>query len=152
MSFNPSILENEEIKFVATYDIRTAFAQFIPNYPGGNAGLIVNIAGLCSFNFLSINFVVTETGLLDGPEFTDDTYSLASYPKDNNKLPKIGSLIWSGIYKERLSRIDNLTTPPSIQQFAVTGADGIYTGVNKVIIDYNNSIRVLFFIGPKVST
>ncbi len=147
MSFNPSISSNEEIKFIGSYDVNSAFIQLTPNYPSGNFGLVTNIAGVCANTFLSGNFLITKTSLFGSPTFADETYSLVSYPKESNDLPKIGSLIWSGVYREKITLEG--TTAPSVQAFVVTGADGIYSDVSRVIIDFNNVVRVLYFIGPK---
>lgn len=147
MVFSPSIGPNEEIKLIGSYDRSIANVQQIPGYPGGNSGQITNIVGLCGPSFISVNFVVTKTGLIGGPTYADETYSLVTYP-ENNLLSKLGSIIFSGTYRESLS--ESGFTAPSVQEFPVTAASGIYSGVNRVIIDYNNIIRVIFFVGPKI--
>ncbi len=146
MVFSPSIGPNEEIKLIGSYDRSIVNVQQISGYPGGNLGQITNIVGLCGPSFMSVNYVVSKTGLIGGPTYADETYSLVSYPEDN-KLPKLGSIIWSGTYRESLS--ESGFTAPSVQEFPVTGASGIYSGVNRVIVDYNNIVRVVYFVGPK---
>jgi hypothetical protein len=146
MSFTPPIGPNEIIKFVATYDRETAFVQKIPGYPETNLGQFLKISGLGGNSFISVNSISSSTGVPGAPSIADETYSIVSY----NSFPipqKLGSLIWSGIYIDQLS-IDG-KTPPSIEEFAVTGASGIFSEVNRVIVDYNNIIRVCYFIGSK---
>lgn len=150
MSFAPIIGPNEEIKFIGSYDrgnTNKFFVQVIPGYPGGNVGQVVDIAGVCTNTFLSVNFVTTKDGLLGSSPYIDENYSLVSYPIGDNKLPKIGSLVWSGTYREELT--PDGKTISSVQEFPVTGASGIYSEVSKVIIDFNNIVRVVYFIGPK---
>ncbi len=148
MSFKPEIGVNEEIKFIGSYDRSKAFVQQIPGYPGGNGGLVTNIAGVCSNTLISNNYVATGTGLIGSAPFADETYSMVSYSKENDLL-KLGTVIWSGTYREEIS--ESGQTAPSIQDFVVTGATGIYSGVSRVIIDFNNIIRVVYFIGPKLA-
>lgn len=150
MSSNPSINANDELLFVGTYDRPRGSTQVIPGYAGGNLGVVANIAGVCTISYLSVNFVATQSGLLGGPPLADETYSLVSYPDDLPRAPKLGSLIWSGTYRERLS--PDGTTAASIQNFVVTGADGIFTGATEVIVDYNNPIRVFYVYGRKPRT
>ena len=147
MSSIPKINSDEEIKFVATYDRAVGSVQIIPGYQGGNLGDILDVAGVCSFSFISINFLSTGPGIPGAPAFADETYSVVSYPNVGKNLPKLGSVIWSGTYREQLSQ--DGTTPPSVQDFAVIGASGIYSDVTRVIVDFNNIIRVVYLIGPK---
>jgi hypothetical protein len=147
MSFNPQIGPNEEIKFIGSYDRKNVFAQQIPGYPGGNAGITVNISGVCSNSFISDNFVETKSGLLDSPIYVDATYSMVSYLKDNNVV-KLGSLIWSGTFIDRSTIFG--VAGPAVEQFVVLGGSGLYSNVNKVITDFNNDVRVIYFIGLKI--
>ena len=148
MSFNPPIGPNEEIKFIGSYDIKTNFTQHIPGYPGGNAGVPTDIAGVCSNTFISDNFVATKSALLGSPSYVNETYSMVSYPKDNNVV-KLGSLIWSGTYIDTINSDGD--SGASVQDFVVLGASGLYSNVNRVIIDFNNDVRVIYFIGPKIA-
>ncbi len=143
MSFTPVIGSDEELKFVATYDRATANVNVIPGFPGGNLGQFLKICGLSNSNFISINFTSSSTGVPGAPSLANETYSVVSY----DKTGKLGSLIWSGLYPELLT--PDGTTPPSIQQFVVIGSSGIFSNINKVIVDYNNLIRVCYFVGPK---
>lgn len=147
MSFNLLISPNEEIKFIGSYDKNIINFQPIAGYPGGNAGIPAKITGLCGPSFISVNVVSTNSGLLGSPNYADETYSMVTYPENKN-LPKLGAVIWSGTYREIL--LGDVITAPSIQEFPVTGSLGIYSDVNRVIIDYNNDVRVIYFIGPKM--
>ena len=146
MVFSPSIGDNEEIKLIGSYDRNISNTQLIPGFPGGNTGQITIIGGLCGPSFISLNFALTNSGLLGSPVYADETYSLVSYP-ENTTIHKLGSIIFSGTYLEQVS--DEDFTPPSVQEFPVTAASGIYSGVSRVIVDYNNIVRVIYFIGPK---
>lgn len=148
MVINTKIEPKEEIKFIGTYDISKPFlTQKIFGFPGLNFGLNTNIAGVCSDTFISVNLVITGTGIPGGPRYSDETYSMVSYPDSKEELPKLGSIIWSGTRRINIS--DSGITPPSVQEYAVTGTSGIYSNINKVIIDYNNVVRIIYFIGPK---
>ncbi len=138
---------NKEIKFVGEYNISQSSFEKIPGFPGGNLGHITNITGVCGNTFISNNFTVTRTGLLGGEVYADETYSMVSYPPGDKDVIKLGSLIWSGTYREKIDGSGR--TAPSIQRFAVTAADGIYSGVTEVVMDFNNIVRVLYFLGPR---
>jgi hypothetical protein len=143
----PTISENEEIKFIGEYDRSNAFIQTIPGFPGGNAGYVTNIAGVCGNTFISNNYTITGTGLLGSDPYADETYSMVSYPYGNKEVNKLGSLIWTGTYREILTETGE--TAPSIQEFVVSGSSGVYSNVTRVIMDFNNIVRILYFIGPK---
>lgn len=145
MSNLPNIGFDEQIKFIGTYSIDLVKINLIPGFPGYNAAVPTKITGLCGETLISINLVKLESPLIGGNTFIDETFSMVSYPKEN-ELPKLGNLIFSGTYREKI--IDNITAP-SIQEFPVTGSSGIYSEVSRVIIDFNNPTRVLYFIGPK---
>lgn len=145
MSNLPKIEASEQINFVGTYSIDLVKINLIPGFSGYNAALPTEITGICGETLISINLVKIESPLIGGSTFIDETFSMVSYPKDN-QLPKLGNLIWSGTYREKI--IDNITAP-SIQDFPVTGSSGIYSKISRVIVDYNNPTRVLYFIGPK---
>ncbi len=137
---------NEEIKFIGSYDITKAYFNLTPDRIVGNVGIKTDVNGVCGNNFISNNFVETKSNLSSTQIFSDETYSMVSYPDLNNKLPKIGSIIWSGLYD---IPIVGGATLPTVQEFMITSSSGIYQMVNKVIIDFINVIRVLYFIGPK---
>lgn len=142
----PNLEKCEEIKFIGTYDRTNPYVQKIPGYNGGSAGYVTEIAGLDTNTFISNQFIANQTNLLGGPVYADESYSMVSYPNNNGPV-KLGSIIWSGTYKERIA--NDGTTAPSVQEFIVTGTSGIYSDVTRVIIDFNNIVRVLYFIGPK---
>ncbi len=146
MSFNPIIDPNEEIKFIGSYDRNTVNFHQIPGFPGGNGGIPIKIAGLCGPSFISATVAASRSALLGSPNYADETYSMVTYP-ENDKLPKLGTLIWSGTYREVL--VQGFTAP-SVQEFPVTASSGIYSGINRVIIDFNNDTRVVYFIAPKM--
>lgn len=136
---------DEEIKFIGTYSINLVKINYVPGFPGFNAAVPTEIVGLCGETLISINLITLESPLTESV-FIDETFSMVSYPKDNQSS-KLGNLIWSGTYREKI--IDGVTAP-SIQDFPVTGSTGIYSGINRVILDYNNPTRILYFIGPKI--
>ncbi len=145
MSLQPEIEKDEKILYVCSYDRKDGYAQYIPGYPGGNISVPLKIAGICGFSLISAGIVITNNGLIGSPTYIDETFSLVTY-SDNPNSVKLGNLIWSGTYRENIT--DGITAP-SVQEFNVIGSSGIYSEVTKVIIDYNNLIRVLYFVGKK---
>ena len=149
MSFTPPPIErDEEIKFVVTYDRSQGNLKKIPGFPGGNLGVPAKVAGLCGQTLISINYVATTTGLPGSSIYSDETYSMVTYPEDKQLL-KLGSLIWSGTYRDAWTE-SGVFIANSVQEFPVTASSGIYSAVNRVIIDYNNNIRIVYLIGPKI--
>lgn len=140
----PQIKDNEEIKFIGEYDRSKSVITEIPGYPGGNALHPTFIARVCGNTIISNTYFSND--ITDNLAISDETYSLTSYP-ENVELVKLGSVIWSGTYREKL--LPGGFTPPSIQEFAVIGSSGIYSDVTRVIMDFNNIKRILYFIGPK---
>ncbi len=145
MSLKVEIGSEEKILYVGSYDRKDGKSQYIPGFPGGNIYVPLQIAGVCGFSLISAGIVVTGNGLIGSPTYIDETFSLVTYSNEPNSV-KIGTVIWSGTYKENI--VDGITAP-SIQEFDVIGSSGIYSDVTKVIIDYNNLVRIVYFIGKK---
>lgn len=141
-----SIGDNEEIKYIGTYDVKLTKLQLIPGYPGGNIAVIPKITGICGDTFISVNFTNSQSPFVGGPNYVDETFSMVTYPNSVDNI-KLGSLVWSGTYRGKI--VDGQTLP-SIQQFSVIGSSGIYSGINRVIYDFTNPTRVIYFIGPKI--
>ena len=149
MNFAPLIAANEELKIVATYDRATASVEEIPGFAGGFLYQKLNIAGLPNPSIISVDF---NSRLIDnaGPEgnealgLSTETYTVTSQGEPG----ELNSLIWAGLYTQKL--LPGGITPPSIQQFTVIGSSGIFSGINRVVVDYNSLLRVCYFIGPRV--
>jgi hypothetical protein len=86
---------------------------------------------------------------LDNLLLVNGTFTLSSYKKNCNKKiydKKIGQITWNGLFPDRNS---NNYTNPNFLSFTILGGSGIYSKVTKVIIDYTNETRKVYFIGKR---
>jgi len=81
-------------------------------------------------------------GTIAEPVFLGEQYTLNTLD-DNNS---IGQISWSSNYIT--SQISSFS-PPTVQAFMVNGKLGIYKKVVKVIIDFNDNFRAVYFIKNK---
>lgn len=73
-----------------------------------------------------------------GNELLFETYTISSYDK-KNKL--IGQIQFTGFYPNK-----GFFTSPSTRRFDITSSSGIYKCINKVIINFQNVVRIVTFI------
>jgi len=72
-----------------------------------------------------------------------ELYTWATYT-DNTFTTKVGEITYNCYYPDNGTGI---VSAPSIQRMTVLGADGIYDGINKVIMDFTKPpIRTIQFI------
>ena len=143
-SVNDFIGPNEEIKFIGTYDVSTRVVNPGSDEYSGASGLITEIAGICGFSQRALTYVYTSTGLLGGPRFVFENYALTTIDDKTNDF--LGKCIWQGAYPDAGSL--GVTATP-IFGFPVVTNSGVYTGIVKVVIDFTNVNRVLYFVGLK---
>ncbi len=144
MSVNDYIGPNEEVKFIGTYNINNIVSNPGNNDYSGADGLITDVAGVCGLSQISNTYVYTTTQLVGSPRFLFENYALTSV--DDNK-GFLGNCIWQGALQDTGSF--GFTDTP-IFAFPVSGTSGIYSGIIRVVINFTNENRVLYFIGLKV--
>jgi hypothetical protein len=119
-----------------------------------NNATLVTIPYEISINKCGSNIGVTESIYVkdktqNNLQLLYETYTLSSYKKEYSQSVydnKIGEITWNGFYPNSGTNTD---TTSSFQQFVVLGGSGIYTKVKKIVIDFRNSIRKIYFIGKK---
>jgi hypothetical protein len=144
-SFNDFIGPNEEVKFIGTYDINTRVLNPGSDEYSGAFGTIAEIAGICGLSELATTYVYTSTQLLGAPRFIFENYALTTINENNNSF--IGMCIWQGAYPD-VGTVG--ITDLSIFGFPVVTTSGAYNGIVKVVIDFTNVKRVLYFVGDKI--
>ena len=144
-SVNDFIGPNEEIKFIGTYNVSTRVLNPGSNEYSGASGLITEIAGVCGLSQRALTYVYTSSDLIGAPRFVFENYALTTIDDKTNSF--LGNCIWQGAYPE-LGALGITTTP--IFGFPVVTTSGVYTGIVKVVIDFTNINRVLYFISDKV--
>jgi hypothetical protein len=106
---------------------------------------VTQVTGLCGFSLTTNIYDYSLSGLLGGPRFINEFYSIASI--DNSSTPQfLGNCAWEGSFPD-VGSIGVTATP--IFEFGVSSATGIYKDVVKVVIDFSNQVRVLAFISSK---
>ena len=133
MSF---LKEGESILFKGTYNVNDF------NVSGNINTISVTIDKIpTSFNIMVAQS--TPTNIKNSKDiYLLENYTLSSYKSNNSK--KLGEITWNGLYANGQS--SNITTP-SIQKFVVLGSNGIFKNVTAVFIDFNNPIRIIYFVG-----
>ncbi len=143
-NINNFIGPNEEVKFVATYNVTERTTNPNNNEYDGASGIPVDVAGVCGFSFTQNSYEYNSTGLLGAPRYMFERYSLSSVSKTNQEY--LGDCTWQSSYPD-LGSIGITATP--IFLFGVSSATGIYEGLTKVVIDFTNINRIVYLIGPK---
>lgn len=118
--------------FVDTYTIQglSSIPVFIDKYPNSTTILVVKIN--------RVNPIVTVDKKLLYEEYIYTTY------EDSSLNIKLGSLTCNAVYPDEGQGI---ISEESIQNLTVLGADGIYAGINQVIINFKTPpIRKIEFI------
>ncbi len=131
------------ILFTGTYDktsIRLTPTSTDDNY----AATGVFNTSLCNSGYgsWSATGIANSSALLGSPIFTTENYYFASY--DDSLSTKYGEVNFEATYP---SNTVGGITPSTVQSFDVSSKSGIYSNVKRVIIDFNNDVRVLYFIG-----
>ena len=119
-----------------------------------NSATLVTIPYEISINKCGSNIGVTESNYVkdkteNNLQLLYETYTLSSYKKECNQSVynnKIGGITWNGFYPNSGTNTD---TTSSFQTFVVLGGSGIYSKVTKIVIDFRNSVRKVYFIGKK---
>jgi hypothetical protein len=147
-SVNDFIGPNEEVRFVGTYDIKKGTTNPVSNENFGFLGFPTEVAGICGYGLINLSYNYASTGLLGAPRFIAEQYSLATVDVLDGPGKKfLGNCVWTGSYPD--VGTSGITITPIIA-FGVSSSTGIYTGIKKVVIDYTNDNRVLYFIVDKV--
>jgi hypothetical protein len=139
------LTECEIILFVGSYNLADI------TY---NSETLVTIPYKISINKCGSNIGVTESIYVkdkteNNLQLLYETYTLSSYKKEHNKSVydnKIGEITWNGFYPNSGTNTD---TTSSFQTFVVLGGSGIYSKVKKIVIDFRDSIRKIYFVGKK---
>ena len=92
------------------------------------------------------NFYNTNDNLIPPNNFLLETLTLSSY--QNDMTDKVGQIQFTSFYKNN-SNGDSATTEENFIIYSVNNSDGIYQGVNKVLLNALSDQRILYFIGPK---
>ena len=143
--YSPSLINSmlgkkEQVLFVGEYNITTKLVK-------GNIGTLpykISIdkkaTGICTFDFSYVNTIKTPN-----VKYANETYYTSSY---NTLGKKIGQIVWTGLYIDSPTQAG--VTTGGIFTFIVIGKDGIYKKVKRVIMDFTNQIRKIYFIGKKI--
>lgn len=130
----------EKILFEGTYNV---------NLENQTGPTILNLEVIIEtnpngYNLLVDNFYNTKNNLIPPTNFLLETITISSYTKDI--ILKNGQIQFTGFYKNN-SNPDSATTENLFVVYSVNSADGIYTGITKVILNAISDQRVLYFIG-----
>jgi hypothetical protein len=88
---------------------------------------------------------IYNTSTLDKPNVGTTLYLAEQYMATSWLFNKtVGQIFWASNYRET-----SLVTSKNVIEFIVCGKSGIYSAVTRVVIDFNNTTRKVFFIGPK---
>lgn len=136
------LLENEEIYFQGTYNLNDV-KQTNPVILSVRTEIQNNPNG---YNLLIDNYYNTNDDLLPPNNFLLETITLSSY--QNNINNKVGQIQYTSFYKNN-SNGDSATTEENFILYLVNNSNGIYQGVNKVLLNALSEQRILYFIGPK---
>ena len=130
----------EKILFEGTYNV---------NFVNQTGPTILNLEIMIEkntngYNLLIDNFYNTKNNLIPPTNFLLETITITSYEKDI--MLKNGQIQFTGFYKNN-SNQDSATTEKLFVEYSVNSADGIYTGVTKVVLNAIVDQRILYFIG-----
>jgi len=136
----PSISKNEKFLYIATYNV-DLFSTY--NY----------IADLSAYGFVDLTFVrgIANPNLLTTS--IHNVYSVGTsgsnttefvYEKYTANTLGKGQITWESNYPSSTG-----ITSGGVQKFIVTGKGGIYQNVTRVVIDFNNVNRIVYFICNK---
>jgi len=150
-SVNDFIGPNEEVRFVGTYDIKRRTVNPASNENFGFDGFPTEVAGICGYGLINNSYNYASTNLVGAPRFIYEQYSLATVDvldrTDRVGRKFLGNCVWEGSYPD----VGSLgITATSVFAFGVSSSTGVYTGVKKVIIDFTNDNRVLYFVVDKL--
>lgn len=143
-NINDLIGPNDEIKFIATYDVTTVTPNPNNDDYSGSYGILTKVAGLCGFSFIQNSYVYNSTGLLGAPRYVFENYSLSTVLENTQEY--LGNCTWQGSLPD-VGSLGITATP--IFLFGVSSSTGIYEDITKVVIDFTNSNRVVYLIGSK---
>jgi hypothetical protein len=147
-SVNDFVGPNEEVRFVGTYDIKRSTVTPDSNENFGFIGRPTEVAGICGYGLINNSYNYVSTGLVGAPRFIYEQYSLATVDVlDRVGRNFLGNCVWEGSYPD----VGSLgVTDTSVFAFGVSSSTGVYTGVKKVVIDFTNDNRVLYFVVDKL--
>lgn len=134
------LLENEEIYFQGTYNINDV-KQTGPTILNVKSQIQNNPFG---YNILIDNFYNTVDN--SSNNFLLETITLSSYQNDLKN--KVGQIQYTSFYRNNSSQ-DSATTEENFIVYLVNNSNGIYHGINKVLLNALSDQRILYFIGPK---
>jgi hypothetical protein len=124
---------SDKVLFTGTYDINEL------GYGDGQT-LPVNLQVLPnSVNILNVPFELFEAFPDNSEKFLTETYNLTSW--STNLKEQFGFISFKNSFPS-----SGQVLAPVVIQLAVSGKFGIFRKVDKVIIDYTNPIRVIYFL------
>jgi hypothetical protein len=143
-TINDFIGSNEEIKYIATYNVTKRTDNPTNDEYTGSSGFSTDIAGVCGFSFIQNTYNYNSTGLVGAPRYVYEVYSLSSVSETNQEY--LGNCTWQSSYPD--VGVIGITQTP-IFLFGVSSGTGIYSSLTKVVIDFTNVNRIVYLIGPK---
>ena len=133
------LARTEKFLYIATYNVNT-FSTYEYNensaYGFVNLNFVRGIANPNSLTTSIYNVYSLGTSLSNTTEFVSKQYNV-------NTLGK-GQISWTANYPSGSGN-----TAGGVQDFMVTGKSGIYNNVTRVVIDFNNDNRIVYFICNK---
>jgi len=136
-NIKPFVSNCDKLLFTGTYNVNDA------NYGDGDT-VDVNISCLQGdFSVMNVPSVSFNSIPQDPSSvlFLTEVYNLTTWSP--NLINQIGFISWTNSYPNP-GTSNNVTSIP-IVSFAVSAKSGFYSKVDKVIIDYTNQIRVMYF-------
>ncbi len=134
----------EKVLFTGTYD-RGNWGLTPTSTDDNNVGTnFINLSlNTIGYTSVTVTTLFNKAKPLGSPSFYTENYYIPSFNSDLST--KLGEVNIQGSYPET-GNAGGITTG-GIQSFDVSSRSGIFHHVNRVIIDFNNPIRVLYFIG-----
>jgi len=128
---------NEKVLFTGSYNLDNVYRTT------NTSSLLMNI----SKNTLGQNIRVVEFYIIEPnnetPNILSEEYNIHSYDSNNLSMGEIQ--VTSTYINDTLSSVSQA----GLFNLNTTGSDGIYKNVTRVVLDTNNTIRQLYFIGRK---
>ncbi len=135
----PYISCDEYIAFTGLYD--TNYRNVQGNISTLPCEIYINPGG---YNIRTAQWYYVNDKTKPNIQFLQESYTISSY--DSILVKKKGEITFNGLYANQGT--GGITTP-SIQTFVVLGGDGIYENIMKVVIDFTDPVRKMYFIKEK---
>ncbi len=128
----------EKVLFIGTYDINDRNLQ--GNISTIPVNLSINPNGYTIYNSLSYK---SQDKSLPPLKFIERATTISTWTNSTLET-RIGQLTMNALYKDDTT---GEIVSSTIQEYAVDGVFGVFSKVNRAVIDFTNNPRVIYFIG-----